>query len=107
MYALRCNTAGTSNTAVGLSALAANTTGAGNVILGSDAMLTGNYSCVISIGACSLPSANGQFVIGSAPYPILTGTTASTGVNGDVPAQVSIYMCVVLNGTGYKIPLYN
>ena len=102
-----CTTTGGHNTFIGNRSGAANINGTGNVILGSDAMLTGNYSCVISIGACSLPSANGQFVIGSAPYPILTGTTASAGVNGDVPAQVSRYMCIVLNGTGYKIPLYN
>jgi hypothetical protein len=102
-----CTTTGGHNTFIGNRSAAANTTGAGNVILGSDAMLTGNYSCVISIGACSLPSENGQFVIGSTTYPILTGTTASLGSNGDVPAQVSRYMCVVLNGTRYKIPLYN
>jgi hypothetical protein len=102
-----CTTTGGHNTFIGNRSAAANINGTGNVILGSDAMLTGNYSCVISIGACSLPSADGQFIIGSTTYPILTGTTASLGSNGDVPVQVSRYMCVVLNGTEYKIPLYN
>ncbi len=102
-----CTTTGGHNTFIGNRSAAANINGTGNVALGSDAMLTGNYSCVISIGACSSPSANGQFLIGSTTYPVLTGTTASAGSNGDVPSQVSRYMCIILNGIQYKMPLYN
>ncbi|MBT7002408.1 MAG: hypothetical protein HOA07_01905, partial [Candidatus Thioglobus sp.] len=60
-YALRNNTSGSNNTALGNQSMKANTTGGSNTAIGDDAQLsntTGSYN--VSVGNAALSSANGD-----------------------------------------------
>jgi len=107
------NTTGASNTFIGLSSGLSNTTGNCNTFIGvcsGHSVTTGirntfigqitggvNVSCAIALGYDANPLVNGGFAIGSAAAPV--NTTSSV-------TSISTYMCVVVNGTNYRIPLY-
>lgn len=38
---------------------------------------------------------------------VATATSATTGTNGAVPAQVALYATINVDGTNYKVPLFN
>ena len=76
-----------------------------NVAVGFCAGSSNPVCNTIAIGSCAEPIVSGDFAIGSSAYPILTGTTASVN-GGSLDALGVAYMCVIINGTRYKLPLY-
>jgi hypothetical protein len=69
-----------------------------NIFIGSCSGSTYSVSCSISIGKCSQPTIDGDLVIGSSLYPVLTSATSS-GVTA------SHYLSININGIRYKIGL--
>lgn len=63
----------------------------------------GNICNTIALGAHSQPELNGDFAIGSTLAQISTGTTA---FDGGVLTTVTNYLCVIINGTRYKLALF-
>lgn len=71
-----------------------------------DASTPGTYSHSIAIGNGTLISKDNQLSIASSTSPISTGTTASTCGANVVPSTASAFLCVTINGTDYKLPLF-
>lgn len=81
------------------------TTGSNNVLIGSETNASGSISNSIVIGSNAISTISGEFVLGSSAWPIQTGSTAS--VNGGSSDTLGVcYLCITLNGTQYKLPLY-
>ena len=76
-----------------------------NVALGYCAGSCNAVCNTIAIGSCAEPIISGDFAIGSSAYPVLVGTTASVN-GGSLDSLGLAYMCVIINGTRYKLPLY-
>ena len=63
----------------------------------------GNICNTIALGAHSQPELDGDFAIGSTLAQISAGTTA---YDGGVLTTVTNYLCVIINGTRYKLALF-
>lgn len=63
-------------------------------VVGAITASTSLTAASASVGSLALTSAT-------------TATSATAGTNGDVPAQVSGYLTISINGTSRKIPYYN
>lgn len=101
---------GSNNIGIGSACGSNLTTGLNNILIGVGANVDANRSGCISIGSSATSIAaisSAHLSIGSASVPIATASSATAGSNGDVPAQVSTYLDLAINGTRYKIPLYN
>ncbi len=101
---------GNNNIGIGSACGSNLTTGLNNILIGVGANVDANRSGCISIGSSATSIAaisSAHLSIGSASVPIATASSATAGSNGDVPAQVSTYLDLAINGTRYKIPLYN
>jgi len=73
--------------------------GSGKVVLSATELTTGtNEDLVLE------PNGTGTIDFDGG---ITTAASATTGANGDVPAQVQGYLIVKIAGTEYKIPYYN
>jgi len=129
--ALFLNATGNTNTAIGTSSMANNTTGIQNTVIGAYAMNgtaatnstivigvsstagTGTNSSII-LGNNATGNGSNQLVIGSVTnYVGASGsatnfaTTANTFVGGSALPALAKFLTVKINGTDYKIPLYN
>jgi hypothetical protein len=125
------NTTGNSNTAIGTGSMGSNTTGVQNTAIGAYNMSgtaatnstvvvgynstagTGTNSSII-LGNNATGNGSNQLVIGSAAnYVGATGsptgfsTTANDFVGGSALPALAKFLTVKINGTNYKIPLYN
>lgn len=97
------NTISDYNTVVGgFNELAAGVTG--SAVLG--ALNTINHSNCIVLGRGTTTAAANTLYIGSSASSLTTSTTATAGSNGSVPAQVTGYLNVYINGSPFKIPYY-
>jgi hypothetical protein len=108
------NTCGSSNVFIGSNSGYSSDTGNQNTFIGacSGACACGcsntyigynsGASCCVSgsiaIGHGAQTQADGDFALGSCTVPLTTGSTADSPVN---------YLCVIVNGEKYKLPLYN
>lgn len=113
---------GNDNVIIGQNVTMANsTTGSGNVIVGAANSTTALQVKSIAVGssntiahggcivlACGLTTlvAN-RLYLGSATSQLSTTSSAATGGATALPAQPATYLIAYVNGTQYKIPLYN
>ena len=125
------NTTGFSNTAIGANSMVSNTTGVENTVIGAysfngtaatnstvvvgynSTATTGTTSSII-LGNNAAGTGSNQLVIGSSTnYVGATGsatgfsTTANTFVGGSALPALAKFLTIKINGTDYKIPLYN
>jgi hypothetical protein len=125
------NTTGNNNTSIGAGSMTNNITGSQNTVVGAYALTgtaatnstvvvgynstatTGTTSSII-LGNNAAGTASNQLVIGSATsYVGATGsatgfaTTANTFVGGSALPALAKFLTIKINGTDYKIPLYN
>lgn len=101
---------GTNNIGIGSACGSNLTTGINNILIGANSNVDANRAGCIVIGGNAVTLASitePHLVLGSSSLPLATAATATAGSNGDVPAQVSTYLDLAINGTRYKIPLYN
>ena len=104
------NVSGVNNIGIGSGVGSNLTSGTNNVLIGTSANVDANRSNCIVIGssATTLSSITSAHIsLGSSVIPIATASTATAGSNGAVPAQVSTYLDLAVNGTRYKIPMFN
>lgn len=83
-----------------------NCTGPDNIVVDHRADLQTFDNCIVLGHAC-IATASDQLLIGSATHVITESNTASAGGVQAVPATVKSYLPIVLNGTDYKIPLFD
>lgn len=99
-------TSGSNNVVAGNSSTAATLgTGSGNVIMGvgADVDVSGRSDCVVLGNGAVITSATHSLALGS----MITDTSAPTnGTAGAVPAQPATYLRINVNGTIYKIALW-
>jgi hypothetical protein len=77
--------------------------GPNNVIVGANANSVSSIVSSVGLGeGVSLTASNALFLAG-----MTLTASATAGTNGAPPDQVSEYLTVYVNGTEYKLPLYN
>lgn len=99
-------TSGSNNVVIGNSTTGATlVSGSGNVIIGpsADVDVSGRSNCVLLGNGASITSATHALALGS----MITDTSAPpNGAGGAVPAQPATYLRINVNGTIYKIALW-
>jgi hypothetical protein len=63
-------------------------------------------SCGIALGACACITRSGDFSVGSTTAQILTAATGAGSLTSAFTQSAACWMCIRVNGTAYKIPLY-
>jgi hypothetical protein len=100
-----------SNVAVGYQSGSNVTSGSGNTLIGRGtnvSVSTRDFCIAIGRDASAGDSANGEIAIGSAAYPVVTGTTAMTaGAASALPGVPAGWVQIKLNGTFRKFPYWN
>jgi hypothetical protein len=108
------NTTGQSNTVIGAYAMASTSTTSSTVVIGANATTTTGTNSSIILGTDAIGNGSNQLVVGSSTnYVGATGsatgfaTTANTFVGGSALPALAKFLTIKINGTDYKIPLYN
>lgn len=99
------------------------TTGGSNTIIGKGITTNGNYfnqvivgtghvvnhgACIIIAGGAVTTANSNRLYLGCASVPLSTGTTVgAAGGASALPATPATYLNVYVNGTSYRLPLYN
>ncbi len=104
---LLTNVNGNDNIGIGVNAGQGIVNGSDNTFVGTGSNANGDYSSCIVIGSGAQATASGQLVIGSTTHAVGNlQTTATAGAN-PVPADAQFFLNVTINGTPYKIALFN
>jgi len=108
------NTTGVENTVIGAYSFSGTAATNSTVVVGYNSTATTGTTSSIILGNNATGTGSNQLVVGSSTnYVGATGsatgfaTTANTFVGGSALPALAKFLTVKINGTDYKIPLYN
>ena len=93
------------NTAVGAGSGSEIVHGRGNTVLGDGAGPAGDFNFTVCLGQDARATCHGDLALGSTTAPLKTSSTATSGTLAGL--NPSAYLAATINGTPFKVALYD